>query len=269
MSSLRIQVLVQSDLDSLVELRPTGWPDISPAFNFYVTSYFCFPIKVVQDNKIIGVGAAVIHEDIAWLAHIIVNENYRNKGIGQFITQSLVESSKDKNCQTIYLIATELGAIVYEKIGFLTETEYLFYKDIRIDQSVLIAQHTIPYRDDFFDQAIQIDRQISGEDRITNIKDHLSGGFVYYKDNIVEGFYLPNFGEGLILANTPLAGIELMKLRLSFKSEAAFPEENDSAKSFLNLHGFSPHRKAKRMRLGIKRKVVFESMYNRIGGNIG
>src|SRR5688572_32638579 len=36
-----------------------------------------------------------------------------------------------QQCETIYLIATELGAPVYEKCGFETETEYLYFKDLK------------------------------------------------------------------------------------------------------------------------------------------
>ena len=125
---MEIQDLKQSEVGLLIDLQPQGWRDISPIFDFYSKSAFCFPVKATIDNKIVGIGTTVIHNDIAWLAHIIVHHDNRNKGIGQLITQTLVDSSKAKKCHTIYLIATDLGAPVYEKIGFETETEYLFFR---------------------------------------------------------------------------------------------------------------------------------------------
>ncbi len=46
------------------------------------------------------------------------------------------------------------------------------------------------------------------------------------------------FGEGIILANTNLAGIELMKLRLKSKDNAAFPIDNLSATEFSHQQNF-------------------------------
>ncbi|MBL0009542.1 MAG: GNAT family N-acetyltransferase [Saprospiraceae bacterium] len=110
-----------------------------PAIQFYITSDFCFPIKVSIDHKIAGTGTAIIHHDVAWLAHIIVHPDFRNQGIGKLITESLVKMAHAKSCDTLYLLATELGEPVYRKIGFETETEYLFFKgekpiDIRYTQ---------------------------------------------------------------------------------------------------------------------------------------
>lgn len=36
-----------SDMRSLADLQPEGWGDITPAYQFYVTSLFCSPIKVI------------------------------------------------------------------------------------------------------------------------------------------------------------------------------------------------------------------------------
>lgn len=120
---MRVQPLNHNDLNSLPGLQPDGWQDITPSFEFYTRSSFCFPLKIISDDKIVGIGTTIIHHDVAWLAHIIVQKDYRKKGIGQLITERLVDSLKPMNCETIYLLATDLGAPVYEKAGFETETE--------------------------------------------------------------------------------------------------------------------------------------------------
>ena len=266
---MNIQTLEHNDINVLTELTPDGWQNIVPIFDFYTKSSFCFPIKVVHDNKIVGVGTTIIHNDVAWLAHIIVHPDRRNQGIGQLITQTLIDSIKTKSCDTIHLIATDLGAPVYEKLGFVTETEYLFFKDIKPHQSWRISKNIVPFADNFRKQIESLDYQVSLEHRMFQVEQHLENGFVYLEDNKVEGYYLPTFGEGLIVAYTTSAGVELIKFRLISKENAAFPIDNLIAAAFFHQHNFKEFKTAKRMRLGKKKNWQPTKIYNRIGGNLG
>jgi N-acetylglutamate synthase-like GNAT family acetyltransferase len=267
---MTIETLNNSDVNLLNELQPLGWGPILPSHEFYTTNTdFCFPIRVNNDNKIVGIGTAIIHNDVAWLAHIIVHPENRKQGIGKLITESLVNDSVPKNCETIYLIATDLGAPVYTKIGFETETEYLFFKDIKAEESWEISNNILPFHSKHLEQITNIDRLIAGEDRMFHLKKYLQDGFVYYKNTIIEGFYLPTFGEGLLLAKTKEAGVELMKLRFTHHETAVFPRDNIDAIHFLYQYGYKEFKTTKRMRLGKLRDWHPSNIYNRIGGNIG
>lgn len=123
-----IQNLEHIDINFISDLLPIGWEGVIPTIDSYININFCFPIKVSIDNKIVGIGTTIIHNETAWLAHIIVHPDYRNQRIGKIITQTLVDNSYSKDCETIYLLATELGEPVYKKIGFETETEYIVFK---------------------------------------------------------------------------------------------------------------------------------------------
>ena len=257
-----------NDIESISNLQPEDWLDIRPNFDFYVKSAFCYPIKVLEGDKIVGIGTNIIHNDIAWLAHIVVHQDYRNKGIGLLITKFLVNSLNAQGIKTIYLIATELGAPVYEKLGFITETDYLFFKDINL-KITKTTKNIKPYRQDFKEQIGKIDRENSSEDRMFHIENHIQNSYFYSKNNIVEGFYLPTFGQGLIIANTTTAGLELLKLHLKTNEILSFPKDNTNATNFLFKNGIEAFMSAKRMRLGEKRVVKFENIYSRIGGNLG
>ncbi len=266
---MHIQLLENDDLKLLPNLQPEGWPDILPHFNFYLNALHCFPIKVIRDNKIVGVGTTIIHHDVAWLAHIIVHKEFRNQGIGRIVTEQLIEMARTNNCKTIYLVATDLGASVYEKVGFITETEYIFFKDLKFQPNVNSSPNIIKFNNIYKEQLTHIDSTVSGEDRMQQVEQHLADAWVYVTNDILQGYYLPNLGEGLIIATNHQAGIELMKMRLSKSINAAFPVNNFDAAAFLLKHGYSPFKKAKRMRLGIEREWQPANMYNRIGGNIG
>lgn len=266
---MEVNPLKQDDITQIPALLPPGWDSAFPSIQFYTTSDFCFPIKVSIAHKIVGTGTAIIHNDVAWLAHIIVHVEYRNQGIGQLITKALVEIAIAKNCDTLYLLATELGEPVYRKFGFETETEYLFFKGEKPIDSAIHDECIVPYSSDYEKQISLLDRQVSGEDRIFHLKQDLSNALVYVVDNIVEGYYLPTMGDGLIIATTSAAGQALMKLRLTTKDFAVFPIDNLNAVALIQQHPFTEIRRQKRMRLGKKRNWQPTNIFNRIGGNLG
>lgn len=217
----------------------------------------------------VGIGTTIIHHDVAWLAHIIVHKEHRKKGIGKLITETLVDSLRSKECETIYLLATDLGAPVYEKVGFETETEYLFFKDIKINNGLTVAAGITPYHEKFKEQITTIDKKTSGEERMFHLEDHLQNGFVCLEGGIVNGFYLPTFGDGLVLATNSSAGLALLKFHLRSNEKLVFPKNNLAATNYLYEKGYKETVTGKRMRLGKERAVNFKNIYNRIGGNLG
>ena len=263
-----IQSFVRDDLKFIRDLQPEGWGDITPSIELYTKSSFCFPMKVMVDDEIAGIGTAIMHDAVAWLAHIIVRSEFRKRGIGRFITEGLLSNAQVKKCETVFLIATELGAPVYEKVGFETETEYLYFKDVKIDNLLMTSQMIYPYEARFKNQVAEMDKSSSTENRLFHLETHLENGYAYVSGKI-EGFYLPTFGDGLIIANTPTAGIELLKLHLQSNTKIAFPKENLAATTYLYEKGFKAFSTGKRMRIGKKRNVKLENIYNRIGGNLG
>ena len=257
-----------NEIASLSSLQPEGWNDIVPHFYFYSKSVFCYPVKVTMNNEIVGIGTTIVHNDVAWLAHIIVHPYYRRRGIGKQITQTLVGIAKAKNCSTIYLVATDYGEPVYKKVGFIIETEYLVYKNVA-KKDWIISGNIQPYKEKYMEQLVALDRYTSGENRMAHLEEHLIKGMVYYTGDITEGYFLPTLGEGLIIANTEIAGIELLKLHLKHNDRVGIPKENNVAQKFLEKTGFEEVKVIKRMRLGNERKIQLANIYNRSGGKIG
>jgi N-acetylglutamate synthase-like GNAT family acetyltransferase len=265
---MEIKTLFNKEVNSIIDLLPPGWESAIRSIEFYTNSNFCFPIKVSIDKKIVGIGTAIIHNKTAWLAHIIVHPDYRNQSIGKTITQTLVEMSYSKGCETIYLLATELGEPVYKKIGFEIETEYLFFKGEIINEADVNSENIVVFNPKFKEQFSILDQQVSGENRMFHLEQYLSNSFLYLENKQVKGFYLPNFGDGLIIATTILAGQELMKLRITSKDYAVFPVDNIIATEFVTQNNFKEIRIQKRMRLGKERNWQPTNIYNRIGHGV-
>jgi GNAT superfamily N-acetyltransferase len=267
-NTVQVVSLKEADCGLLAPLQPEGWGDIQVPYQYYMQHAFCFPLKAVDQNEIMGIGTAIIHHDVAWLGHIIVHPGHRKKGIGLLVTQTLIGLPAVQVCETIYLIATALGAPIYEKCGFETETEYLYFKDIKAGDWP-ISPFIQPYQPEFEAQLTAMDRQISTEDRGFHITNYFSDAFVYVKENIVEGYYLPTLGEGMTIAVREEAGLALLQYRLQTHDRLAFPKDNIAAASFMYGNGYQPFSSGKRMRSGKKRNVQLANIYGRIGGNLG
>jgi len=264
-----IQPIHPQDLELIKDLQPPDWDDITTPHKFYLASPACNPIKMIIGDKIAGIGTTIRHYDTAWLAHIIVRPEYRGKGIGKAITQKLIDSIDKRQFKTIYLIATDLGFPVYQKLGFKEETGYAHLTRKSVNVPVPVCSSIINYEKKYYRQILALDKYVSGEDRSERLKGQLDTALLYMLEKKVSGAYFPQLGNGLIIANNPLAGIGLMNLRLEERDFAILPLENNVGIEFLLRNNFKQVRISKRMFLGKRRQWHPASIYNRISGQFG
>jgi GNAT superfamily N-acetyltransferase len=265
---MQILPLNPSDLDLLPQIQPTDWTDIRIPISSYLEPEYCFPFKAVIDNVLVGTGTAILHEKTGWLSTIVTHDQYRNQGIGKRITEHLLEFLQKQNCEYIYLIATTLGEPVYRKLGFITESRYNLYREINL-KNLKISKNISSYQSEYKEIIFELDKAISGEDRSQHLETFLPDSFVYLQNEKIEGAYFPSFGDGLIVAKTEMAGLELMKKRFQKFNIACFPEENKIANNFMLSSGYEPIMNPARMYFGKQMLWKPAGLYNRVGGNIG
>jgi GNAT superfamily N-acetyltransferase len=265
---MKILPLTKTDLDSLVAIQPNDWADIRIPVRFYLDADFCFPFKVEINGLLVATGTATLHEKTGWLSTIITHPGYRNKGIGKAITEHLLAFLQSKTCNYIYLIATALGEPVYGKAGFETESHYLFYRNVNL-VDLKLSENIKPYEPAYKNSIFDLDAIVSGEDRAQHLKHFLADSIVYIENEKIEGVYFQSFGDGLLVANKEIAGIELMKKRFQKFDMASFPEENIIAQNFMHAHGYTPDASYARMYYGTQMPWQPQNLYNRIGGKIG
>jgi len=266
---MHIEPFQQEDLELVKQLQPPDWDDIIVPHKLYLSSPSCNPLKILIDSKIAGIGTSIKHQDTAWLAHIIVHPEHRGKGIGKAITQALVDSIDRQQFETIYLIATDLGLPVYQKIGFEQEADYIHLVRKTGAQPLTVPSSITAYDKKYLDDIIRLDKFVSGEKRQERFMDQIETARLYVLKGRVEGVYFPLLGNGLIISRNSIAGIQLMKLRLEERDFAILPAENKTAVKFLLHNDFKEVRISKRMFLGNKRKWRPSSLYNRISGQFG
>jgi len=266
---MQFETVTPADLDEIRSLQPEDWSDIIPEFEFYIQSSFCCPIKTRINGKIVGLGASIAFKNTGWIAHIIVDGEYRNKGFGTQIVNKLLDILKRDSVETCSLIATELGKPVYLKAGFRIAAEYSFFKREKRWIDFPVYENIISFKEDHRALIYELDQLISGEKREPLLKDYLSNAEVYAENNKVIGFYLPDLKEGLIYADSDKAGLELMKLKYAKVDKAVLPSDNIAGIDFLRQNGFTETRKGTRMILGKELEWNPQKIFGRIGGNLG
>jgi len=272
---MEIRNFKKSDLVNVESMQPEGWAPISSFYQFYLEQEFCFPICAVQEEELIGVANNILFNDSGWLSHIIVNEKYRNQGIGRLLTERLMEMLDAEKCYRKLLIATTLGKYVYEKLGFQDSCLYKLYStesgdvlkagtDITRDNLSIREADCVDYK-----AILEFDKKITGEDRSRYLLLFMKNGVITEANELINGYYLPECGEGLIVTDNDAAAELLVRERAKTRNKFIFPEPNRNAVRIITELGLREVSSMSRMFHGEDVNVDYRAIYNRIGGFCG
>ncbi len=266
---MEIRRLKYNEIGVLEDFPPDDWRfDIIRFMEKWYGEDFFMPLVAVRSGKIVAVSNGIYTGRTGWIGNVIVKSGERRRGIGERLTRELMDRLQTWNCSTLLLIATREGAGLYQKLGFETGSNYLFYK---VDQPLAQPEDAnlrpITHRD--HRAVFDIDRKATGEDRAGLLREFLKNGRVY-DDGGVKGFFLPDFAEGPVVANTEAAGLALLHLKLTRKGALlAIPEENTAAHAFLGNTGFSHFASASRMYYGNDADWQPAAIFSRASGYCG
>jgi GNAT superfamily N-acetyltransferase len=258
-----------ADLDQLPAVQPPDWGDLVPRFQYFIDSPLCHPIKISENDEVVAIGTSIMHADTAWLACVVVHPGHRKKGLGNAITKELIANIDQSKYKTIYLDATEYGYPVYAKLGFEVETTYTHMRATGGVISPSSSDFIIPFEDKYLEQIYEVDALVSGEDRSGVISDFIKSSLLYVADSKVQGFYIPGWGDGPIIAILQNAGAALIKRRAEDETSAVLPTGHTFAINYLQEINFQSIKTSRRMFLGEKREWDPTGIYNRISGQLG
>ncbi|NQV03006.1 MAG: GNAT family N-acetyltransferase [Bacteroidia bacterium] len=243
-----IRKLHQSEISKLEGITPAGW---STPVEIVVEQYFDDPgfeaVVAEVNGAIAGLGHIIFFGSSAWLGNIIVREEFRSQGVGTRITQHLLSLIR-KGDPTL-LVATEQGYKVYSRLGFIPSSTYCFYHggDMSKPDSENIRQATL----EDIPLIRTLDKEGTGEIRDWILEKHFPGTIVHKTSDgqLLTGFYMPNFGEGLIVAKDEEAGLNLLKYKAYHHSEKQIcvPSDNFSARNYLKQHAYKEYLTTPRM----------------------
>jgi len=262
-----IEDLEYNDIPRLRDMPPRSWEfDISFFMErFYHRPWF-YALKAVIGDQIAGTGSIIFNNGTSWLSNIIVRPEYRGQGLGRAITTRLMDISSEMDCPACLLMATEEGRGLYEKLGFADDGVFCYYTS-HVPLPFCIPGQLSPVAPEEGDRLLELDRQVTGEDRAHMLADYLHTAYVFRQDGNVRGFYLPAPGDGPVIAADAEAGTALLGFKhASAEKTTVIPEENPWAAHFFRKHGIEPFSCRTRMVHGPRPSWRPEGVFCRIEG---
>jgi len=258
-------------LDQLDRLPPENWQ--SSTYDLFMHNewqpwFHSFQV-VVEKQNLIGFGMIFHFDDVAWLGWILVHHNYRKQGIGTQMSQFLVEKSKSLGATKILLTATELGAPIYEKLGFKYSGNYLFFSLPQNLKNFYESSKIRKAKKTDINDIVQLDQMATAEKRQILLENYIDSTFVFGNPSI-EGFYIENLGSGWIVANNADAGAQLAAYRNKKQHKLVIvPDGNIAYVKDLREVGYVEKFKVPRMVLGSEPNWKPDMIYNRGAGYCG
>jgi GNAT superfamily N-acetyltransferase len=122
---MRLRVMTKKDIPGGVHLNTVaGWNQTEVDWSRFLdgSALGCF---VMEDGgKVVGTAATLCYQDrFAWISMVLVDPEYRNRGIGTRLLERAVQYLEESGIPTLKLDATPLGKPLYEKMGFVGEYE--------------------------------------------------------------------------------------------------------------------------------------------------
>jgi GNAT superfamily N-acetyltransferase len=163
---MQLRVMTTQDTPGGVRLNTiVGWNQTEADWSRFLagSSTGCF---VMEDGgKIVGTAATLSYENrFAWIGMVLVDPDYRNRGIGTSLLQRTIEYLDATGIPTLKLDATPAGKPLYEKLGFVSE-----YKIDRwilkrtVDRPTTSTANSLGSRE--VESVVGFDRQLFGADR--------------------------------------------------------------------------------------------------------
>jgi GNAT superfamily N-acetyltransferase len=261
---MQLRVMTRQDIPGGVRLNTVvGWNQTEDDWTRFLDASpdGCFVMD--DDGKIAGTSATISYERrFAWIGMVLVDPDYRNRGIGTTLLQRAVEHLDDAGIPTLKLDATPAGKPLYEKMGFVTEYE--------IDRWILkrsAPQHSAIVTSappaEALVQVFDHDRKIFGADRsslLSSLSERAPDlAFIERDPSQLHAYAFGRHGLfadhlGPWMARDDHAAEILLKefLRRSTRETIIVDalKSNPFASNLLREHGFSPARLLTRMYRG-------------------
>ncbi|MGG7076420.1 ribosomal protein S18-alanine N-acetyltransferase [Clostridium sardiniense] len=94
-----------------------------------------------EDNKVVGFAGAWLIASEGQITNVAVHPEYRGKGIGKKLMESLISSLKQEDCNAITLEVRESNTVaknLYKNFGFISEgIRKNFYEDNKEDANIM------------------------------------------------------------------------------------------------------------------------------------
>jgi GNAT superfamily N-acetyltransferase len=263
---MNIRIMTADDIPAGVRLKEiAGWNQTEADWKRFLDASprGCFVAEV--DGKVCGTVTTIVFENrFAWVGMVLVDPEFRSKGIGTALLERGVQYLDDLKISTIKLDATPQGKPLYEKLGFVSEYEierWMLHRNSPRDGRVPDTQ-----ANELSSEILEIDREVFGADRSSLLKslhrDAPRFTILAWAEGFGQGYALGRRGAfadhlGPWMARTSSAGQQLLETFLSRSSRQTlivdYIKTNQIAAELLERFGFGYARTLTRMHRGVNR----------------
>jgi len=237
-----------------------------------------------ESGRAIGVGFGLAFRQSAWIGHLVVRPEARGLGVGKALFDEILRHLVDSGKWPIYLVATEMGAPLYAKFGFVHDggwTRWEFPHGAEPNLAAVAALgasslgiSVLPIEDGHLSRLVQFDTERFGDDRgqllELSYRMYPQRSLVALRpDGDVAGCVVGGtLGLGPFVAE-PEAAAPLLASLLRLPSSArpsrihlTFPDSNTTATELCRAAGMVPTRTWLRMVLGEGCRPTDSTLFN-------
>lgn len=125
----QILAFTEDDIPEAMELKNgLGWNQTVADWKRFICLAGEGSFKVAIDRHLAATCLLFIRDHIAWIAMVIVKEEYKRRGIGRALMEKSLEYCKDRGITLIKLDGTQEAYPLYRGFGFLDEGEVGMFK---------------------------------------------------------------------------------------------------------------------------------------------
>ena len=266
---ITIEPFALDDLEfDLAELEPADWDAMAARIRWHISTDYAVALKSIFGEALVsGLGLAIAHNGSGWIGDRLMHPRFRGPKLEGALVAALLKELEAKGCTTVSVLAAEAAIPVFTELGFVPDGHYVTYGG---------GQCEVPTLDEveLFEPhhslgVLRLDKLASGEDRRALISEHFYASRIFVNKGKTQGNYIVLLGEGLLLAENPFAGEELLRWHLPHVTEITLPEANTAAIDFLQQRKYTEQKRVLRMVRGPKLNWRPEMVWGRIGNNLG
>ncbi|MDQ3935015.1 MAG: GNAT family N-acetyltransferase [Actinomycetota bacterium] len=205
---------------------------------------------------VVGAGSCLPFERTGWVGGVAVHPGHRGAGLGSDLTEAAMRALEQEGVRTALLHATAVAKALYERLGFVAETEFAELRGGGALAPPREAPRIRAAEPDDLEAVLALDRESTGEDRrrlIGALWPH--GALVAEHESRPIGFALPQrrSSAGAVVAADPVAGQALLAAAIEERGEpvrVGVPTGHADALALLEGAGYSEALRTTRMHRG-------------------
>jgi Acetyltransferase (GNAT) family/Acetyltransferase (GNAT) domain len=216
------------------------------------------------DGALVGLGGVTSYGPFAWLGLMAVDPSMQRRGIGQALVEALIVRARELGSPAVLLDASDAGAPVYARMGFIVDDHVRVYtrqtQTVPVEGNPEAAQRVTPLTRDDLPALVEFDARYFGASReaLLAASLHLYVGRVFAtrdEPGRITGYLVAQEQRfGPWVAATPEAAEALLAHALTLPYPAApsvlVPALNRHAIDLLERTGFMASRELRHMRHG-------------------